>query len=163
VFNLRRFLALFRPELYTPFELAMRDLAQGRYEEALSRLDALLQDPAISVDERAAVANKRGVAFINMQRIPEARAAFEHALSILPRCAPALVNMGNLHLEAGDVDEALRYYERAVLSDEEYAPAHHNMAVAYKRLGRTGDAVRELRLAQRLEGRVIRRQRKPGE
>jgi tetratricopeptide (TPR) repeat protein len=161
VFNLRRFLALFRPQLYTPFELAMRDLAQGRYEEAVSRLDALLDEPSLSVAERAAAANKRGVAFINMQRTGEARAAFEHALSIVPRYAPALVNIGNLHLEAGDIEEALRYYERAVLSDDEYAPAHHNMAVAYKRLGRTGDAVRELRRAQRLEGRVFRRQRKP--
>jgi len=161
MFNLRRFLALFRPELYTPFELAMRDLAQGRYEEALSRLDALLDDPSLSVEERATAANKRGVTLINLQRVPDARAAFEHALSISPRFAPALVNIGNLYLEAGDVDQALHYYERAVLSDDEYAPAHHNMAVAYKRLGRTDDAVRELRKAQRLEGRVIRKQRKP--
>ena len=159
-FNLRRFLALFRPELYTPFELAMRDLAQGRYEEALARLDALLLEPALGIQERAEVANKRGVVFINMADPANARAAFDQALSIVPRFAPALVNIGNLHLESGDVQEALRYYERAVLSNEEYAPAHHNLAVAYKRLGRTGDAVRELRRAQRLEGRVVRRKTK---
>jgi tetratricopeptide (TPR) repeat protein len=160
VFNLRRFLALFRPELYTPFELAMRDLAQRRYEEALSKLDALLADPALSVQERAAVANKRGVAFINLQRSDDARAAFEQALKIAPRFAPALVNIGNLHLEAGQTEEAIRFYERAILSDDEYAPAHHNIAVAYKQMGRTAEAVRELRRAQRLEGRVVRRQRK---
>jgi tetratricopeptide (TPR) repeat protein len=160
VFNLRRFLALFRPELYTPFELAMRDLAQGRYDEAISRLDVLLADPSITTQERAAVANKRGVAFINLQRAREARAAFEQALTIVPRYAPALVNIGNLHLEAGEIEEAIRFYERAVLSDDEYALAHHNLGVAYKRLGRTGDAVRELRRAHRLEGRVVRKQRK---
>jgi tetratricopeptide (TPR) repeat protein len=160
VFNLRRFLALFRPELYTPFELALRDLAHHRYEEALARLDALRADPALSRDEHLAVENKRGVAFVNMQRTGDAREAFEAALAVDPRYAPALVNLGNLHLEAGETDEAIRYYERAVLSDDDYALAHHNLGVAYKRLGRTGDAVRELRKATRLEGRVVKKQRK---
>lgn len=160
MFNLRRFLALFKPELYTPFELALRDLAQHRYDEALARLDALRGDATLSRDERLAVENKRGVAFINMQRTAEAREAFECALSIEPRYAPALVNIGNLHLEAGEADQAIRYYERAVLSDDDYALAHHNLGVAYKRLGRTGDAVRELRKATRLEGRVVKKQRK---
>jgi tetratricopeptide (TPR) repeat protein len=160
VFNLRRFLALFRPELYTPFELAMRDLAQRRYPEALARLDELLRDPALPRSERIAAENKRGVAFVSMQRLGEARAAFEAALAIDGRYAPALVNIGNLHLEAGEAEEAIRYYERAVRSDEEYALAHHNLGVAYKRLGRTGEAVRELRRANRLEGRVLKKQRK---
>ena len=160
MFNLRRFLALFRPELYTPFELAMRDMAHHRYDEALARLDDMRADPQLPRAERLAVENKRGVAFINLQQAAQARSAFEAALEIDPHYAPALVNIGNMHLEGGDVDEAVRYYERAILSDEEYAPAHHNLAVAYKRMGRTGEAVRELRKATRLEGRVVKRQRK---
>lgn len=160
MFHLRRFLALFRPELYTPFELALRDMAHHRYDEALTRLDALRADAQLSRSERLAVENKRGVALINLQQTQQARAAFESALEIDPRYAPALVNIGNMQLEAGNVEEAVRHYERAILSDEEYAPAHHNLAVAYKRMGRTGDAVRELRKATRLEGRVVRRQRK---
>jgi tetratricopeptide (TPR) repeat protein len=160
VFNLRRFLALFRPELYTPFELAMRDLAQGRYDDALNRMDALLQDATLSPNERATIINKRGVTLINMQRQVEAKSEFERALTIAPRFAPALVNLGNLHLEANEIPEAIQLYERAVLYDEEYALAHHNLGVAYKRLGRTADSVRELRKAHRLEGRVVKKQRK---
>lgn len=159
-FTLRRFLALFRPELYTPFELALRDMAHRRYEEALARLDALLANPQLAPSERAAAANKRGVALVELRRTGEARAAFEQALEIAPKFAPALVNIGNLHLEAGETEEAIRLYESAVLSDEDYALAHHNLGVAYKRLGRTGDSVRELRRAHRLEGQVLRRQRK---
>lgn len=160
MFNFRRFLALFRPALYTAFELALRDMAHHRYDEALARLEELLADPQLPPAERAAVANKRGVALIELRRRDEARAAFEQALEIVPRFAPALVNIGNLHLEAGETEEAIRLYESAVLSDDEYATAHHNLGVAYKRLGRMGDAVRELRRAHRLEGRVVRRQRK---
>lgn len=160
MFNFRRFLALFRPELYTPFELALRDIARRDYAEALARLDALLEDPGLSAAERAAVANKRGVALVELQRRDDARAAFDRALEIVPKYAPALVNIGNLHLEAGEMEEAIRWYESAVLSDDEYALAHHNLGVAYKRLGRTSESVRELRKAHRLEGRVVRRQRR---
>lgn len=160
MFNFRRFLALFQPKLYTPFELALQDIANQRYEEALSRLDALLADPQLPPGERAAIANKRGVALVELHRPEDARAAFEQALQSVPKYVPALVNVGNLHLEAGETDEAIRYYEKAVLADDEYALAHHNLGVAYKRLGRTGDSVRELRKANRLEGRVMRRQRK---
>ncbi len=159
-FNFRKFLALFRPELYTPFELALRDMAHRKYEDAIARLDEILADPQLPAPEYAAAANKRGVALVELKRLDEARAAFERALEIVPKFAPALVNIGNLHLEAGDTDEAIRYYESAVRSDEDYALAHHNLGVAYKRLGRTGDSVRELRKAHRLEGRVVRKQRK---
>jgi tetratricopeptide (TPR) repeat protein len=160
VFNLRKFLALFRPELYTPYELALRDMAHHRYEEALARLDALLADPPLERAQRAEVANKRGVALVELQRREEARRAFEDALEIDPKFVPALVNVGNLHLEAGEIEEAIRWYESAVRNDEDYARAHHNLGVAYKRLGRTADSVRELRKAGRLEGRVVRRQRR---
>jgi len=159
-FNFRGFLALFRPGLYTPYELALRDIAHRRYEAAIERLDEILAQPDLAAPERAAAANKRGVALVELDRKDDARTAFERALLIVPKFAPALVNIGNLHLEAGDPDEAIRYYESAVRSDEDYALAHHNLGVAYKRLGRTADSVRELRKAHRLEGRVLRKQRK---
>lgn len=159
-FTFRRFLALFRPRLYTPFELALRDIAQFRYEDALARLDALLADPHTPAQQRAAVFNKRGVVLVELKRPAHAREAFESALDAVAEFAPSLANIGNLHLEAGEIESAIAYYQRALRSDPDYATAHHNLAVAYKRLGRTGDAVRELRRAQRLEGRAVRSQRK---
>lgn len=157
MFNLRRFLALFRPELYTSFELAQRDIAQYRYEDALRRLDALAGEADLPGEQRAAISNKRGVALVHLERRDQARAAFEEALVYSPAFAPALVNLGNLDLESGDIERAVRFYERAVRSDDDYAAAHHNLGVAYKRLGRTSDAVREMRRAYKLEGRVVRR------
>ena len=157
MFNFRRFLALFRPELYTPFELAERDIAQGRYEDALIRLQSLAASDGLAAVERASIANKRGVALVNLERRVHAQQAFEEALAHARAFAPALVNLGNLELESGHVGAAVRWYERAVLCDDQYAPAHHNLSVAYKRLGRTSEAVRELRRAYKLEGRVVRK------
>jgi tetratricopeptide (TPR) repeat protein len=150
VFNLGRFLAPFRRKPLTPYELALDALARGRFTDALERLDALLQDGSLAGERRAAVTNKRGVALVNLHRAEEARRAFEAALEIKPRYAPALVNIGNLHLESGEIEAAVAQYQAAIAADEKYAPAHHNLAVAYKRLGRTADSVRELRRAHKL-------------
>lgn len=150
MFNLGRFLAPFRRKPLTPYELALDALARGRFAEALERLDALLADRSLAGEKRAAMTNKRGVALVSLHRPEEARRDFEAALDIKPRFAPALVNIGNLLLESGDVEAAVAQYQAAIAADDRYAPAHHNLAVAYKRLGRTADSVRELRRAHKL-------------
>lgn len=149
MFNFGRFLAPFRRKPLAPYELALRSLAHGDYEDALQRLDALLNDGSASAD-RATLVNKRGVALVGLGRRDEARQAFENALQEKPRFAPALVNLGNLLLEDGELQAAVAQYESAIRSDDRYAPAHHNLAVGYKRLGRTADSVRELRRAHKL-------------
>jgi tetratricopeptide (TPR) repeat protein len=157
MFNLRGILALFRPAP-SPFDLALRDLTRGRFARALERLNRLLDDASLTPAGRAAILNKRGVALVRLERRDEARASFESALGVLASYPPALVNLGNLLIDAGDVDGAIRYYESAIRSDESYANAHHHLSVAYRRLGRTADAVRALRRAHHLEGRGRGRQ-----
>jgi len=150
MFNLGRFLAPFRRKPPEPYEAALSALAQGRFTDALENFDALLEDKTLVGEKRAAVTNKRGVALVSLHRHEDARQAFEAALEIRPRYAPALVNLGNVHLESGELEAAVAQYEAAIAADDRYAPAHHNLAVAYKRLGRTADSVRELRRAHKL-------------
>ena len=150
MFNLGRFLAPFRRKPLSAYQLALRSLEHGHYEEALRQLDALLNDETHTARDRATILNKRGVALIGLGRREDARRAFEEALGLQPGFAPALVNLGNLLLESGETEAAVKNYEAAILSDEKYGPAHHNLAVAYKRLGRTADSVRELRRSHKL-------------
>jgi tetratricopeptide (TPR) repeat protein len=91
------------------------------------------------------------VALVALERRAEALEAFCSALAEDERCAPALVNIGNLLLETGHVHDALDYYEAAIRAEEGYAAAHRNRAVALRRLGRRGEAVRALKRAVRLE------------
>lgn len=137
----------------------MHLLELGKYADALRAFEAILTSQTLTSGERARMQNKRGVALVRLERRDDARRAFESALATVTAFAPALVNIGNLYLESGEIDTAIGFYERAIRSDDEYALAHHHLGVAYKRQGRTAEAVGELRRAQRLEGRVRRKQR----
>jgi Flp pilus assembly protein TadD len=51
-------------------------------------------------------------------------------------------------------------YEAAIAADDDYAVAHFNLGIAYKRAGRIDEGVRAMRKAQRLEGRMTGKQSK---
>ncbi|GAC1419750.1 MAG: hypothetical protein NVSMB5_11820 [Candidatus Velthaea sp.] len=138
----------------TPFAAGVAALERRRVSEALALFDAALGE-ATSAGERAAIHNKRGIAFVQAGDIEAAVHAFLAALEIESH-VPAIVNIGNLLLEAGDVEEAIVHYEAALRLDDDYATAHLNLGVAYKRIGRRSEAVREFRRANRLEGRLKR-------
>ena len=138
-----------------PFACALRALKRGEYARAETELISLLAEHELTPNDRAFLLNKRGVARIGLQRHEDARADFEAALELNPSFAPAIANLGNLLLEAADLDGAIAAYERAIACDAEYAVAYFNLGVAYKRRGRVAEGVRALRQAQRLEGRVI--------
>lgn len=153
MFNFKGLLARLRAQP-SPLAQAVRDLDRGEHTRALETLSGLLGDPALGAFERAVLENKRGVALVHLGRREEALAAFCAALEARPRFAPALANVGNLLLEDGDLEDAIVHYEAAILADDRYGIAHLNLAVAYKRCGRTADSVREMRRASRLEGRM---------
>ena len=137
------------------FACALRALKRGEYARAEMELTTLLGAQQLPQNDRAFLLNKRGVARIGLQRREDARTDFEAALELNPSFAPAIVNLGNLRLEAGDLDGAIAAYERAIACDAGYAVAYLNLGVAYKRRGRVAEGVRALRQAQRLEGRAI--------
>jgi lipoprotein NlpI len=150
----------FASRQHTPRELALAAIARGEYEDAHERLGALLADAGLSHAERAFYLNKRGVALAALGRVPEAREDFEAALICVPRFAPSLTNLGSLLMEAGDVDGAVARYRAAIAADDDYPVAHFNLGVALKRGGHVDEGVREMRKAQRLEGRMNRKQSK---
>jgi lipoprotein NlpI len=129
---------------------ALSALRKRDFAVAEAELTALLAAPA-SPGERAFLSNKRGVARMGLHRPDAARLDFESALAAVATFAPALTNLGNLALEAGDIDGAIALYEAALRSDPGYAVACLNLGVAYKRSGRIEEGVRSLRRAQALE------------
>jgi tetratricopeptide (TPR) repeat protein len=124
-------------------------LRAGRLDEAWEAFSAALaagDEPA-----QAAARNKRALVHLARGDRDAARAELNAALAVHAACVPALVNLGNLQLDDGDVDGAICRFDAALELDPDSAAAHHNLGVAYRRLGRHADAVRELRRATALE------------
>jgi tetratricopeptide (TPR) repeat protein len=152
MFDVRRlFAARRRPEPTTPYERGVAAFDDGRFDDALVAFDEALAD-ARGADVAAAAHNKRGVALVALRRRDEALEAFCAALLSDERCAPALVNIGNLLLEDGHELDAIDYYESALRIDDAYAAAYGNLGVALRRMGRRPESVRALKRAARLSG-----------
>jgi tetratricopeptide (TPR) repeat protein len=125
----------------------------GRFEEAVAAFEGVLGSEDLPAPRRAFAHNKRGVALIALGKRDDALAAFGDALAAVGDYAPALVNLGNVALEDGDLEGAIGRYNAAIRADEAYAGAYFNLSVALKRSGRSSEAVRSLKKAFRLEGR----------
>jgi tetratricopeptide (TPR) repeat protein len=144
------------PSPADPFVRGTRELGRGRLDAAEDAFNEAL-GAAATAAQVALARNK--LAVVAIQRLDRARAIEQLVLAFEaePRSPAAITTLGNLLLEDGDVDEAIVHYEYALLIDDAYAPAYHNLGVALHRSGRRGEAVRMLRKATRLEGRIKRR------
>ena len=152
MFDVRALIAgLRRPGPRNAFERGVAALDAGRHARALDEFAAAAAEAAPDdAPAAAAIANKRGVALTALGRRDEALEAFAAALERDERYAPALVNVGNVLLEDGQVRDAIDYYDAALRSDPAFAQGYRNLAVALRRLGRRNEAVRALRSADRL-------------
>ena len=125
-------------------------MEQNRFAEAIALFTA-----AIDADDRPALAmSKRGVCRVMSGDRIGAAHDFAGAIERDSKCVPALVNLGNLALEANMLEEARSKYEAALRIDASSAMAHHNLGVVLRREGKIGESVRELRLSASLESRT---------
>ena len=104
--------------------------------------------PRLAPDDRAGVL-----------RVAEARletgdfAGSEPLLARLVRepgtLAPAEYGLGRVMMSRSDYAGALAHFERAVAAFPDFGAAHYALALAYRRLGRTEDATREIEKQQK--------------
>jgi tetratricopeptide (TPR) repeat protein len=93
------------PEI-VQLELGLVGLQTGRLAFAEYWLDRLLKSKSATM--RASAINAKGVMAIRMDRIPEAMVLFKEALGVSNDYRPALLNIGFLALQGGDVTTAKR-------------------------------------------------------
>jgi tetratricopeptide (TPR) repeat protein len=66
-----------------------------------------------------------------------------HCVKSAPRFSPGLNNLGNLYYLQGQLHEAIRYWEQAVVADRTNPMPHFNIGLALERLGRPDEAKRK--------------------
>ncbi len=115
----------------------------GRYTEALAELKAVLEDDVSS----AAAWNNIGVICGRLERLDEARVAFEKAYRIDPENAEHLISLGSVSLKLSDPGNALKYLQLAIELVPGHPVAHANLALTFAVFGRLEEAEDALRLA----------------
>jgi cellulose synthase operon protein C len=82
----------------------------------------------------------------------QARAAFEQALRLNPKFAPASLNLAKLDVSAGALDAAIQHLQTALEKDEQNTDLLMNIAVLAERKGLIADATRLFQKAAELSG-----------
>jgi tetratricopeptide (TPR) repeat protein len=132
-------------------EAATKRLDKHEPEKTLELLQSITAPLLLAEEETL-----RGTALIYHNDTANAKRAFEQALVVDSQHYRAITNLGNLALEAGNIDEAIVLYERALKLKEDFANAHHNLAVAYRKKGLVSKSVGELKKAQRASQQKLR-------
>jgi Flp pilus assembly protein TadD len=122
---------------------AMAQDELGRHAEALETLKEVLE---LNPDS-AAGWNNLGIVCRHIDKLDEARAAFERAYTLNPGQADPLVNLGAVCLRQGDPGNALQYLQLAVDLLPGHPAVHANLALTYAVFGRLEEAEDALRLA----------------
>jgi predicted Zn-dependent protease len=119
-------------------------LANGEGEPALKALDEVVaQHPAL-----AEAHYLRGLAFSSpkVNKVSEAIAAYKQAGAM----REALLAIGQLHYEKGDMEDAEEWMKKATGADAGYQEAHYQLGLVYKELGEYDKAIASWRKAVEL-------------
>ncbi len=109
---------------------------------------ATLEELAAANPDSAAIQQRYAEYLAQSGEDAKAEAAFERTIELASQAPQGYVGLANLMLRRGDGDSARELLEKAVALDAGYKPAHYLLGLAYRALGRTEAALRELKLGE---------------
>ena len=117
----------------------------------VQRLPRMVQEVAAAPAGRDAEAWFEHGVELETSDAERARRAYLRAIELEPGHADALVNLGRLLHERGDVADAAERYRRALAVRPGHATAAYNLGVALEDLGRVEEAIDAYRAALRVD------------
>jgi tetratricopeptide (TPR) repeat protein len=120
-------------------------------EEKLARFAAQQPGNALANYFYAMAVWKRQAMPPDPQDMQRVEALLEKAEKIDPKCADADLQLGLLSFSRGNYRRAVDYYTRAIAADPQLSEAHYRLAVAYDRMGESGNARQEFQLHEQIE------------
>ena len=127
--------------------LGMLLLEAGIADEGVTHLER-----AVEIDGKDAIAWTRlGWGYRKLERLPDARAAFETASRLDTNLAEAALNLGHVLFRMGNVEESVDQYLRAIDLRPQDPDAHASLGAAQARLGRLEKAAAAYGRALELE------------
>lgn len=130
------------------FERAVAYNRAGKYEEALTELQPVLQkDPSQWV-----VHAQLGVAYAGLNRLDEAVAAYQKAIELQPSEPSLHTNLGQVYVKQNRLEDARKEFETAAQLDPEGAATnYYNLGVVFYNKGDLKAAIEPLRKATELD------------
>jgi tetratricopeptide (TPR) repeat protein len=125
------------------------DMDQGRWEDALSKFDALLKNFAKILEREenrsylGDIRRKRGIALLGLDRPEEARPILERAAEGNREKETVSYCLGKCYYKLGKYDQAKHWLQQAltVALDPDYqADTHYHLGLTYYRLGQAARA-----------------------
>ena len=87
----------------------------------------------------------------NSAGLQQAETLLEKAVSIDPKLGEAYLQLGILHSERGDFEQAIRDYKKAIEVNPQIGEAHYRLGSAYRRIGEESKADQEFREYEKVE------------
>ena len=91
-------------------------------------------------------------------RNPEAERKFKEALMMNPDSVPALIDMGSVAAEKGNLAGAADFFSKAITFDSRNPQAHYNLSMVYELMGKQVEAATEMKKYKELDASA----RQPG-
>lgn len=133
-------------EMINLLEFSGRLKQLGRVEDAKAQLLA-----GLKIADNAAFRNNLAAVMLMENQPNEARAHLDRALELEPDYAGAHMNLGNLFVHQGRLDDAIDQYTKTLQLDPNLAEAHQNVGKVLAEQGRWQEAISHYRDALRLK------------
>ena len=124
---------------------AQNNIVQLSSKAVLISILAVIIGKSLPCD--AADLQMEGFQFVKAKNYAKALACFETALKEHPNSWQMLQTIGNCHMELGQYDKAIAYFQKSIEAGGLHATQCINVAAVYQRLGDTKKALSWLKLA----------------
>jgi tetratricopeptide (TPR) repeat protein len=122
-------------------------LADGHTDEAITELEKeRLRNPVAG-----SVYNRLGDAYLREGKLDDAERVLEQDVLLEPNATGPYILLGKVKLKKGDGVGAVTFLEHARVMDPGNYMTHNLLGQAYRAIGRSEDATRELDVGQRLQ------------
>ena len=123
----------------------------GRFQEAETHLRKLL--PMIQGDPELMSGARLGLARVlaHQEKTMEATALFEEAIRLNQGGVPALQDLSDIYLKAGEFEKALKLLRQVVALEPKRKQAYIQLAKVLRRLGKNEEASEQVRIFQQLD------------
>jgi Tfp pilus assembly protein PilF len=131
------------------------DDSQNTADNICAKAIPIYQAALKSNPNDAAMHNRLGICYQQVDRMPEAIKEYNRAVKLNPRFAEAWNNLGTVYHGQRKLKNAVKNYRKAVGIKPDMAVAHRNMGVAYLAMGRVDEGIAAWRRAYMLDPGIL--------